>query len=105
MTYDFDRAINRKHTRSSKWDNVGARVGNPNALPMWVADMDFSCPNPVVDAMLNRAAHGIYGYAFLPPEFRAVTERWMKLRHGWDISAAQILHASGTRPLPCRGSR
>jgi hypothetical protein len=47
----------------------------------------------------------------LPPEFRAVTERWMQLRHGgMFFSAAQILHASGTmrcstplyRLLPCR---
>ena len=99
MAYDFDRVINRKNTLSSKWDNVGVRVGNPNALPMWVADMDFACPQPVLDAVQKRAALGIYGYAFLPQEFRTVTERWMQLRHKWDISGAQVLHASGTMPV------
>ena len=50
MKYDFDEVIDRHNTGSSKWDNVGPRVGNPDALPMWVADTDFRCPQPVVDA-------------------------------------------------------
>jgi len=59
MQYDFDEVINRHNTQSSKWDNVGARVGNSEALPMWVADMDFRCPQPVVDAVKKRAEHMI----------------------------------------------
>ena len=53
MVYDFDEIIDRRNTASSKWDNVGARVGNPDALPMWVADTDFRCPQPVVDAVIK----------------------------------------------------
>ena len=45
MKYDFDQVIDRKNTQSSKWDNVGVRVGNPDALPMWVADMTFPVRN------------------------------------------------------------
>jgi cystathionine beta-lyase len=30
---------------------------------MWVADMDFPAPPDVVEAMIKRAAHGIYGYS------------------------------------------
>ena len=99
MTYDFDRVIDRKNTRSSKWDNVGNRVGNPEALPMWVADMDFLCPKPVLDAVQKLAALGIYGYAFLPPDFRKATEHWMALRHGWDITEYSVVHSSGTMPV------
>ena len=65
MRYNFDEIINRRKTQSSKWDNVGVRVGNPDALPMWVADMDFACPKPVVDAVVARAMHPIYGYPYL----------------------------------------
>ena len=64
MIYNFDEIIERRGTISSKWDDVGNRVGNPNALPMWVADMDFRCPQPVVDAMIRRAKSGIYGYPY-----------------------------------------
>ena len=62
MKYNFDEVIERRGTQSSKWDNVGARVGNAEALPMWVADMDFACPRPVVEAVIERAQHPVYGY-------------------------------------------
>ena len=95
MKYNFDEIVERRHTYSSKWDNVGPRVGNPNALPMWVADMDFRAPAPVIEALKKRAEHGIYGYPFLPQEFRDATKRWMKVRHGWEIASEDILFCSG----------
>lgn len=70
MIYDFDRVIDRRGTNCSKWDNVGGRIGNPDALPMWVADMDFPAPKPVMDAVCKLANSGIYGYSYLPPHLR-----------------------------------
>lgn len=99
MTYQFDRVINRKGTCSSKWDNVGPRIGNADALPMWVADMDFPAPQPVIDAVRRRAESGIYGYAYLPPEFEAATARWMRVRHNWDISGGTVSYASSILPI------
>lgn len=99
MKYDFDRVTDRRGTYSTKWDNVGSRIGNPNALPMWVADMDFPAPQSVIDAVRRRAESGIYGYAYLPPEFREATVRWMGLRHGWDISEGSVLYVSSILPV------
>lgn len=99
MKYDFDRVTDRRGTWSTKWDNVGPRIGNPNALPMWVADMDFQAPQIVIDAVRRRAESGIYGYAYLPPEFKDATVRWMRLRHGWDISAGSVLYVSSILPV------
>lgn len=99
MKYEFDRLVDRRGTYSTKWDNVGNRIGNPNALPMWVADMDFPAPQPVIEAVRRRAESGIYGYAFLPPEFREATVRWMQLRHGWDISQGSVLYISSILPV------
>ena len=45
MHYDFDQVICRKNTNSSKWDNVKARVGNAEAIPMWVTDLKHG-PHP-----------------------------------------------------------
>lgn len=78
MCYNFDLEITRKGTRCTKWDNLAMRVSNPDALPMWVADCDFACPAPVTQAVQKRAAHPIYGYAFVPPEFGAVTAGWLR---------------------------
>jgi cystathionine beta-lyase len=57
MTHDFDRAIERRGTGSSKWFRYAADV-----LPLWVADMDFPSPEPVVRALRERVDHGVYGY-------------------------------------------
>jgi cystathionine beta-lyase len=99
MHYDFDEVIDRRHTQSSKWDNVGARVGNKDALPMWVADTDFRCPQPVVDAVKARMEHTIYGYPFVVPEFKQATINWIERRHGWRLEAEWIVFATGIVPV------
>ncbi|HWR31626.1 MAG TPA: aminotransferase class I/II-fold pyridoxal phosphate-dependent enzyme, partial [Negativicutes bacterium] len=99
MKYNFDEVINRKNTQSSKWDNVGDRVGNANALPMWVADTDFRCPQPVVDAVKARAEHMIYGYPYTVPEFKESTINWIRKRHGWEIDPDWIVFATGIVPV------
>lgn len=99
MKYNFDEIINRKCTSSSKWDNVGPRVGNPNALPMWVADMDFRCPQPVVDAIIQRAKHMIYGYPYVTDDFREALIHWVEKRHEWDIKPEWIVFSTGVVPI------
>lgn len=98
MKYNFDEIINRKNTISSKWDNVGPRTGNPNALPMWVADMDFRCPEPVIEAVKKRAEFGLYGYPYLIPEFKEVTQAWVKRRYHWDIETSSVIFAASVIP-------
>ena len=99
MIYDFDEIIERKNTQSSKWDNVAARIGNGDALPMWVADMDFRCPIQVVEAVKKRAEHEIYGYPYVPPEFYEVTASWLKKRHGWEIRSDWVVFTTGIVPV------
>ncbi|MHA1783406.1 MAG: cystathionine beta-lyase, partial [Promethearchaeota archaeon] len=67
--YNFDEIIDRTNTYSEKWDEVDKIFLNSNLLPLWVADMDFLSPQPIIDAFIKRAKHGIYGYTFLPPEY------------------------------------
>ena len=54
---DFDQIIDRRNTESVKW-----HVYDQDVLPMWLADMDFRAPEPVIQAMHNRIDHGIFGY-------------------------------------------
>lgn len=99
MKYDFDEIIDRHGTGSSKWDNVGARVGNPDALPMWVADTDFRCPQPVVDAVIRRAQHPVYGYPFVTPDFKQASVDWVERRHGWKLDPDWLVFATGIVPV------
>ena len=61
MASIFDESIDRRNTGSCKWG------GKENELPMWVADMDFRSPEPVIEALSKRIDHGVYGYA-MPDE-------------------------------------
>ena len=51
--FDFDRVIERRGTHASKWDNMARLSGieAPDAIPMWVADMDFAAPPGVTEAL------------------------------------------------------
>ncbi len=110
MNYDFDRRINRNGTNSYKWDFVkrdgaivpwdetdASRHEKP-VLPLWVADMDFVCPQPVVDAVMETARLGIYGYAFPPPSYYESVTRWMKRRHDWSVDPGAICFTPGIVP-------
>jgi cystathionine beta-lyase len=62
--FHFDRVIERRGTHASKWDNIARLSGieSPDAIPMWVADMDFSAPPGVTSALsaeIQRAVHAI----------------------------------------------
>ena len=52
---------------SAKWDLYDADV-----LPLWIADMDFPAPEPVIEAMKARAASGQFGYEMDSPALREV---------------------------------
>ena len=81
---DFDRVVDRRNSGSIKWERYG------DALPLWVADMDFQAPDPVIEALRRRVAHGVYGYALPPPELPAVIQAWLDERHGWRVPVEAI---------------
>lgn len=95
MQYNFDEIIDRRNTDSVKWDHI---PGNPAAIPMWVADMDFRCPKPVIDAVMEKAAFGLYAYTVVPPSLRESTGAWQMRRHGWDIGDAEVIPMSSVVP-------
>jgi cystathionine beta-lyase len=90
MTFDFDRVIDRRGTGSWKWTAYPEDV-----LPMWVADMDFHAPQPVIDALVARARHGIYGYESPSPELASVIcERLVRL-YAWEVQPEDITFLPG----------
>jgi cystathionine beta-lyase len=84
MKYDFDKVIERHNTFSIKYDPLSR--GKPaDALPMWVADMDFPAPPCVQAALAERAAHGIFGYSEPDASYFAAVQGWFEKRFGWRI--------------------
>ncbi len=90
MTDDFDCIIDRRATESIKWQIYGADV-----LPMWVADMDFAAPEPVIAALRARVEHGVFGYEAHPPALvEAIVARLQQL-YSWTVAPEAIVFLPG----------
>lgn len=98
MTFDFDREISRAGTASVKHDGAAANFGSADLIPMWVADMDFAAPQAITRALMERAAHPIYGYTLYPDSMYEALMSWLKKRHGWEIERAWIVMCPGVVP-------
>ncbi|WP_407271916.1 MalY/PatB family protein [Radiobacillus sp. PE A8.2] len=92
---DFDVIHDRLGTRSAKWDLTHTLFGSKEVLPMWVADMDFKIPEPVIDALVERAKHGIFGYTLTDPTVTDTVKNWVMKRHQWDIHKSWIIYSPG----------
>jgi len=83
MVYDFESIIDRTIKNSVKWTLMKQITGYDDLIPLWVADMDFACPPPVVEAIKERAAHPIFGYTTPSEGYHSGLIKWMEKRHGW----------------------
>lgn len=97
-SFDFDRAINREATASLKYDARQAVFGRADVIPLWVADMDFSAPPAVTNALTERATHPIYGYTSYPDSLYDALISWLKRRHGWNVKREWIVMCPGVVP-------
>ncbi len=98
MKYNFDEVLERHGTLSHKWDNMPNEFPeNPEAIPLWVADTDFPCPRPVVEAIQKRAAHPIYGYSDFSDQSQQLAAKWQK-KHGWNVEPSWVTFSNGIVP-------
>ena len=92
--YDFDKVIDRKNTGSVKHDFAGFYGVPENALPLWVADMDFR-PEPHIKAKAEELAKlGVFGYPSFPT-FREIAASWLEKKHNWIVDKENILYSMG----------
>lgn len=90
MSFNFDQPIARRGTGSAKWDLYAEDV-----LPMWVADMDFASPPAVIEALQERVAHGVFGYALGDKELSDVICARMQELYDWQVTPDQIIFLPG----------
>ncbi|AZN41893.1 MalY/PatB family protein [Paenibacillus albus] len=98
MDYNFDLQINRRNSACLKWDNLESSFGVQDAIPMWVADMDFASPPAVIEALKQRVEHGVYGYSVRPEAYVQAIVAWLARRHQWEIEKEWLTHSSGVLP-------
>lgn len=104
MTFNFDQVIDRKGTHSVKWEMEPKdydEQANPNGqplLPLWVADMDFRVPPAVIEALIKRAEHGLFGYSFPTDSYFETVIDWHKRCYGRSIQKEWIVLTPGIVP-------
>ncbi len=89
--FDFDTPVNRQNTASLKWD----RYKDRDIIPLWVADLDFKSPPPVVDALHHRVEHGVFGYGVTPAELAEVVCAMLADRYNWQIHPEWLIWLPG----------
>jgi cysteine-S-conjugate beta-lyase len=90
MPYDFDRLTDRRATNSIKWQLYG-----PDVLPLWVADMDFLAPEPILAALRRAVEHGIFGYESPTKALSEMVATRMDKLYGWQVSPEMVVAMPG----------
>jgi cystathionine beta-lyase len=87
----FDTPADRRGSDSVKWGRYRGR----DVLPLWVADMDFTAPPAVLDALRERVEHGVFGYGQPPIEAVESVLAHLESEYGWRIEGDWIVWLPG----------
>ena len=96
MNFIFDETPDRRKTNSVKWNRnaIESISANADALPFWVADMDFY-PEPHIKSKAEELAElSVFGYPSFP-DFEETVALWLKEKHSWKVDKENILFSMG----------
>jgi len=90
MQYDFTSLIDRRGKDALAVDELGSGKGHApaapkegfDAIPMWVADMNFATVPTVPQALAQRASHPLYGYFAPSDDYFSSIINWQQQRNG-----------------------
>lgn len=80
----------RKNPFTTKWTAYDKDI-----LPMYVADMDFPAPKPILDALHKRLDHGVLGYESPNRTLQEVACARMEHLHKWKVSPESVITLPG----------
>jgi cystathionine beta-lyase len=90
MLFSFDQVVERRSTNSLKWTRYGKDV-----LPLWVADMDFPAPEPVLQALHAAIDHGVLGYELPTRKLSEIVSARIAQLHHWPVSPEMVVATPG----------
>ena len=82
--------ISRSGTDSMKWFKYPDGV-----LPMWVADMDLRCAEPIIAALHERVAHGVFGYSLPSEQLVSTCVEYCQRRWDWRVDPSWLVFSPG----------
>ena len=91
MSYNFDRVPNRRTPGVvNKWTYY------PNdPLPLWVADMDFPAPKPILDGLRRAVNQGVLGYELASPNLLETVAARMDRLYRWKVQPEAVVPVTG----------
>ncbi len=90
MKYDFETMLERRGMDAIAVDGIGkggapaGARGGLDAIPMWVADMNFATCPAIQEAVSRRVSHPAFGYFEPSDAYYDAIIRWQKTRNGAD---------------------
>jgi len=88
MQYDFTSILERRGWDALAVEGLGKGFAPPppkegwDAIPMWIADMNFPTAPAIPEALIRRATHPAYGYFNLPAAYFDAIRHWHAARNG-----------------------
>ncbi len=89
----FDENVNRRVVPALKFHPMVLGSSGEDLFAAGVADMDFTVPPPVLEALQKRLNHGIFGYEAVPDGLMPALEQWLYERYNWKVDKDHILRA------------
>ncbi len=80
----------RKNFNRTKWTWYEKDI-----LPMWVADMDFPAPKPILDALHKAVDHGVLGYEIPGLVLQETVAARMDRLYSWKVKPESVLPVTG----------
>lgn len=89
----FSQTIDRLGTYCTQWDFVQDRFGEADLLPFTISDMDFATAPQIIETLVNRSRHGVFGYSrWQHADFLNAIQHWFKIRFNSDIQTEEIVY-------------
>ena len=89
--FDFEHVPERRGSDSVKWNKYAGQ----DVLPLWIADMDFASPPPVLAALQARVARGDLGYAEPWPALVEAVQAYCQRHYDWRVEADWLVWLPG----------
>ena len=88
---NFNQVPNRRRSSNSiKWQYYPKDV-----LPMWVADMEFPAPKPILRVLHKAVDHGVLGYELPSNALKETVASRMDKLYGWKVKPEAVVTVTG----------
>ena len=88
----FDNIVSRKHTNCAKWDEIIDEYGIEDLIPLTVADMDYRVAPEIINAVIEAANHGIYGYTNVSERYIELSKIWAERNYDFSLQKEWIVY-------------